>query len=70
MSNLCRVAGRSLKIESGELRAALALLCVERSQLRWDEHLARMPQGSLSLGRCFRHFQLKETPGQTQCVLH
>lgn len=69
MSYLCRVAGLSLKIESGDLRTASVLLSIERSQLRWDEHLARMPQGSLSLGRCFRHFQLKETPGQTQCVL-
>ncbi len=53
MGFLRRVAGISLgdkvrgAVVSEELRAALLLLCVERSQLRWFRHLVRMPPGRL-----------------------
>ncbi len=51
MSFLRRVAGLSLRDRSLDIRRELEveplLLCVERSQLGWFEHLIRMPPGRL-----------------------
>lgn len=51
MSFLCRVSELSLRLRSSdiqeELKAEPLLLSVERSQLRWFEHLPSMPSGHL-----------------------
>ena len=50
---LSRVAGFSLRdsvarsVIHEELRVEPLLLCVKKSQLRWFEHLVRMPPGRL-----------------------
>ncbi len=68
MGFLRRVAGIFLRnkvrssVISGELGVELLLLCIERSQLRWFDHLLRRPPGGGVQGTS----SWEEAPGQTQ----
>lgn len=68
MRLLWRVAGYSLR--DRVTSSVTLLLHIERSHLRWLEHLFQMPPGRLLyLGRCLGLSQQEEAPGKTQDML-